>query len=164
MNTKPKESGETGDSLHTESASLLDQVELEAPKVVDGVVAGVLASIEPSGVARVTFAGCSGPVRAQSAAPLHNRDLGARVALMFLDGSPDKPMIMGKLRDSLHEDREAVVDGDRVLLEAEKEIVLRCGKASIILRRDGKVIIKGTHLVNRSSGSNKIKGASVQIN
>ena len=49
-------------------------------------------------------------------------------------------------------------------ITAEKEIVLKCGKASITLTKAGKVIIRGTYLLNRSSGVNRIKGGSVQIN
>jgi hypothetical protein len=49
-------------------------------------------------------------------------------------------------------------------LEAQEEIVLKCGEGSITLRKDGKIIIKGTHLLSRASGPNRIKGGSVQIN
>ena len=56
------------------------------------------------------------------------------------------------------------LDGERLTLTADKEIVLRCGKASVTLTRAGKIIIRGAYLSNRSSGVNKIKGASVQIN
>jgi hypothetical protein len=59
---------------------------------------------------------------------------------------------------------EARVDGHRVVLDAEQEIVLRCGKASITLTRAGKVLIRGAYLLSRSSGVNRIKGGSVQIN
>ena len=41
---------------------------------------------------------------------------------------------------------------------------LRCGKASITLTRAGKVLIRGAYLLSRSSGVNRIKGGSVQIN
>ena len=55
-------------------------------------------------------------------------------------------------------------DDDRFVLSAEREIVLRCGDASITLTRAGKVLIKGTYILSRSSGYNKIKGAAVDIN
>jgi len=58
----------------------------------------------------------------------------------------------------------AQVDDQRVELTAEREIVLRCGDASITLTRAGKVIIKGAYILSRSSGYNKIKGAAVDIN
>jgi hypothetical protein len=59
---------------------------------------------------------------------------------------------------------EAHVDGRRVVIEAADEVVLQCGQASITLRRNGKVIIKGAYVETHSTGTNRIKGGSVQIN
>jgi Domain of unknown function (DUF6484) len=59
---------------------------------------------------------------------------------------------------------EAHVDGKRVVLEGADEIVLKCGQASITLRRNGKLIIKGTYVETHSTGVNRIKGGSVQVN
>jgi hypothetical protein len=56
------------------------------------------------------------------------------------------------------------IDGEAVTLTAEKEIVLRCGKASLTLTRAGKILLRGAYLLSRSSGVNRIKGGSVQIN
>jgi hypothetical protein len=60
--------------------------------------------------------------------------------------------------------REARIDGRRVVLEAADEIELRCGEASILLRKNGRVMIRGAHVETRSRGVNRIKGGSVQIN
>jgi len=62
------------------------------------------------------------------------------------------------------EETELQVDGGHVDIEARERIVLRCGKASITLTRAGKVIIRGAYVSTRSSGANRIKGGSVQIN
>ncbi len=59
---------------------------------------------------------------------------------------------------------EASVDGRRVRLTAQDEIVLECGAASITLRRNGRVIIRGTYVETQSEGTNRIKGGQVQIN
>ena len=59
---------------------------------------------------------------------------------------------------------EVKLDGQQLVLSAEQEIVLRCGEASITLTRAGKVLIRGAYLLSRSSGVNRIKGGSVQIN
>ena len=59
---------------------------------------------------------------------------------------------------------QAKLDGEQVTLSAEKEIVLKCGKSSITLTKAGKIIIRGEYVLSRSSGVNKIKGGSVQIN
>ena len=60
--------------------------------------------------------------------------------------------------------RDITVDGERIVFDAKKEIELRCGKSSLIMKNDGKIVIKGTQLVSRASGVNKIKGAAVKIN
>ncbi len=56
------------------------------------------------------------------------------------------------------------VDGRRVLIEGQDEIVFQCGKASVTLRRNGKVVIRGTHVETVSDGTNRIKGGQVRIN
>lgn len=59
---------------------------------------------------------------------------------------------------------EARVDGKRVVLEGEQEVVLRCGEASITLRRDGKVMLRGAYVETTAKGLNRIRGGSVKIN
>src|SRR5262249_29691030 len=59
---------------------------------------------------------------------------------------------------------EADVDGRRVRIVANDEIVLGCGRASISLRRNGRIVIKGTYVETCSEGTNRIKGGQVRIN
>ena len=59
---------------------------------------------------------------------------------------------------------EADVDGKRVRVVAEDEIVLQCGEASITLRRNGRVVVRGTYVETHSDGTNRIKGGQVRIN
>jgi Domain of unknown function (DUF6484) len=59
---------------------------------------------------------------------------------------------------------EARVDGKRVVLEGQEEVVLKCGEASITLKRDGKLILRGAYVETRAKGVNRIKGGSVKIN
>ena len=61
-------------------------------------------------------------------------------------------------------DHAIKIDGRKIMVEGRDEVVLRCGRASITLTRDGRVAIRGVKLSSRASGSNKIKGGSVQIN
>lgn len=55
-------------------------------------------------------------------------------------------------------------DGRRLRVTAQDELVLQCGKASITLRRNGRVIVRGTYVETSSEGTNRIKGGQVQIN
>lgn len=56
------------------------------------------------------------------------------------------------------------VNGKKIQIEADEEIFLKCGKGSILINRQGKIVIRGTNLISRSKGMNKIKGAGVSIN
>lgn len=68
------------------------------------------------------------------------------------------------IEDSLPTVDDMLLDGERLVFEAKKEIVLKCGESSITLTKAGKILIKGKYLLNRSSGVNRILGGSVQIN
>jgi hypothetical protein len=59
---------------------------------------------------------------------------------------------------------EADVDGARVRICARDEVVISCGAASITLRRNGRVVIRGTHVETRAAGTNRIRGGQVRVN
>jgi hypothetical protein len=110
-------------------------------------------------------------VRARSTVPLLPTQVGATVVLLFDEGDPSRPIVVGILQERAAvatgpESQEVSVqaDEDRFVITADREIVLRCGDASITLTRAGKILIKGTYVLSRSSGYNKIKGAAVDIN
>ena len=145
-----------------------------------GIVIGTLVKIDSSGHPLVDFAEnlASGLLAARTTVPLDESHVGSDVALMFAASDLSKPVVLGLIqapqptRDRVEpnasdEDTpplDVEIDGQRVVLTAEKEIVLRCGKASITLTRAGKILIRGAFLLSRSSGVNRIKGSSVQIN
>ncbi len=165
------------ESKESESVSLaacLDKMEQvdSSPQIISGVAVGTLAGLNASGVPLVDFKG--NPLRrtliARSTLRITREQIGREVALMFEDGNPQYPMVIG----FIHQPRsrvvtprnfvEARVDGERVALTAEKELILTCGKASITLTAAGKILIRGTYLLTRSSGLNRIRGGSVEIN
>ena len=51
-----------------------------------------------------------------------------------------------------------------MIVSAKEQLVLRCGKASITLTKAGKVMIQGSYVLSRSTGVNRVKGGSVQLN
>lgn len=117
----------------------------------------------------VTTPLCPGErLTARSTVALRQDMLGSEVVLAFPDGDVRRPVILGVVHTTAPAAPPAAlslqVDDERVVLQAEREIVLRCGEASITLTRAGKVIISGHYVVSRSTGYNKIKGAAVDIN
>src|SRR5687768_9531153 len=132
--------------------------EAAAPSRIDGVLVGRLAALGAEGEALVEFQGSAGRVGARAMVALGAADKGREVALMFEGGDPARPVIMGFMhvphpvlaaatadapRAKLP---EAEADGERLELTAEKEIVLRCGDASITLTRAGKILIRGEYV------------------
>jgi hypothetical protein len=106
--------------------------------------------------------------RARVAVNLGPQHVGQSVVLAFERGDPELPIVVGVLRSALSmrlpDAFQVDADGERLVVTARDELVLRCGKASITLTRAGKVMVQGTCVSSRSSGVNRIKGASVDIN
>jgi hypothetical protein len=134
------------------------------------------------------------PLVSISTVSITPQQVGRKVVLMFKEGNLTKPIIIGFVHSPLQEMIEnfelttaqtfenvvdnkndtasslnlanttTVVDGKRVEIEAHDEIVLKCGEASITLTKEGKIMIRGKYLLNRSTGVNRILGGSVQVN
>jgi hypothetical protein len=134
-----------------------------------GASRGILVALTESFEPLIDFPGNSGSLAlgAYSTVALSKEDVGKEVVLLFEDGDPSRPIVVGLLQPTGRSEKqraEIIVDGGRTTLSAEHEIVLRCGDASITLTRAGKVLIRGTYVVSRSSGVNMIKGAIVHVN
>ena len=140
------------------------------------VVIGVLAGIDNNGVALVVFPGSHSEIGlpARATVLLSGGDVGREVALLFEAGDANRPLIIGRIqgrapvvKTTEQTDTTSLdvkVDGESVTLSAKKDITLKCGKASITLTKAGKILIRGSYLLSRSSGANRIKGGSVQLN
>lgn len=143
---------------------------------------GEIVSLSESGEPQVCFPEVSQEViTARCAVRIAASELvlPVKVVLLFENGDPTLPVITGFVSSSIFDpepnmDQELAlsdlnsthvhVDGKAITFDAREEILLRCGKSSILLKQNGKVVIKGTQVLSRSSGANKIKGSSVNIN
>ena len=141
-------------------------LEAAAPKRIVGIVVGTLSGFNAEGSPCIDYpSNGAGELPARSTVSLSPADRGREVALMFESGEPSKPIVLGLIYHPVPAPTVAVSkDEERLVLRADKEIVLQCGEASITLTKAGKVLIRGAYLLSRSSGVNRIKGGSVQIN
>jgi hypothetical protein len=137
------------------------------------VVIGELIAITDDGqTPLVRFPGQPGTaaLRARHVVDLHGAHIGRQVVLSFEGGDAGLPIVMGVLRNSdVHRlDMPGQVqidaDGERMVVAAREQLVLKCGKASITLTKAGKVLIEGSYVSSRSSGVNRLKGGSIQLN
>jgi hypothetical protein len=159
------------------SAGLLELVanQTTAGATLSGITIGTIKSVDPESCEPcVEFQGdrCANGVRARSTVRVRPSDTGRQVAIAFERGDAERPVVIGLIQPHAHRQTpsradapgDVEVDGERLVISAQKEIVIRCGKATIILTRAGKILIRGAYLLNRSSGVNRIKGGSVRIN
>ena len=165
--------------------SLVQKVRtLEVSRQIEGIRIGTIVNIDEKGQVFIDYAdNQQGPIAARFTRSVDIESLcyaeknHVKILLAFENNDPKLPIIVdmiSTLIDNIADFDNApieiekpdniFIDGKRVIFDAKEEIVLRCGKASITLTKAGKVIIRGAYLLNRSSGVNKIKGGSVQIN
>jgi hypothetical protein len=147
------------------------QTELAEPRLT-GVVRGVLGGLSAEGEPLVDF--CGNPAGRQLSAvatiPVRPEDVGKDAILLFEDGDPARPVLVGLVQPPVTSQSAAsnglnvTVDGRQITFSAQEEICLRCGEASITLTSKGKILIKGAYLLSQSSGPNRIKGGSIHLN
>jgi hypothetical protein len=164
-----------GNRNQMEAVATLEDVETDLLRpVLPTIAVGELIGITNNGrTPLVVFPGQLGSagVPARSIVDLRGAHVGKRVALLFEGADTRRPIVAGVLRD--HEgwpltdepgQVEVDADGDRLIVSAKTQLVLRCGRASITLTKEGKILIQGTYVSSRASTVNRIKGGSVQIN
>ena len=155
------------------------KLEVPASAVVRlrGAVSGTLVGFAEGGAPLIEV--CVGAANARfvarSCVVLQVCDLWKQLVVLFDENNPDSPFVVGLLQSNgvLAPDsrpahppasREIEIDGRTLVLSAAESIRLQCGEASITLRRDGKVLIRGKHVVSHAAGVNRIRGGSVQLN
>ena len=175
-----KDVEENGAVNRSEDPPLHELLTKQVTSHIENSITGKLIGFTETGEPLVTSSADTSNkgIKARSCVPLDNSAINREVVLLFDEGNSKQPIVMGVIQPTqLKADpewcdldkqksapKEVEIDGERLVFSAEKEIVLRCGKATITLTRAGKILIRGAYLLNRSSGVNLIKGGSVEIN
>ena len=168
------DSAEPSDGFAASKASRGSARELPEAPNYNGVVIGTLLGLADEG--RTPLVGLPHPtfstaLRARSILDLSAAHIGHQVVLLFEQGTPSRPVIMGLLRSSGSGavtaqlgHVEVSLDGERMIVSARSELVLRCGKSRLTLREDGRIEVSGETIVTKATGANRILGGSVQLN
>ena len=157
---------------------------IEIEEKISGTRIGSITGIDKKGLILIDFPGNTlGPLPARFIESIkqkllkHGVPINDKILIIFENDDPGLPIIIDAICYTLddqaendavafqvQETEDVTIDGRRVTFDAKEQIELRCGKSSIILTRAGKVLIRGAYLFNRSTGVNRIKGGSVQLN
>jgi len=71
---------------------------------------------------------------------------------------------LGRVRHRISSRLETAPTPERIEVTGISEVVLRAGKATIILRSDGRILIRGTEIASSASGTNRIRGGAIKLN
>jgi hypothetical protein len=139
-----------------------------------GAITGRLVGFTDNGVTPlVVYPGQPGTAAlpARTIVDVYGAHVDSEVVLLFEGGDGRRPIVMGCLRPSAGRPVQSPAgqvqldaDGERMIVTAAQQLVLRCGSASITLTKAGKVIIRGAYIVSHSTGANRIKGGTVHLN
>lgn len=130
------------------------------PRLLAQAMSATLVGFDADGQPLVSRAG--GPAEpAVSLVPLGPDLTGREVAVLPFAGAHARLLLIGQLQPPA---MTAEVDGASQVIRARDTLTLRCGKASITLTADGRITIRGTDILTRAEGANRVQGASVQLN
>ncbi len=175
----------------TEELVLSPAAELAPGEIVIGLLQGLSSTGEP--LVSFPQNVSTEAIPAMSTLAINAGHAGRQVALLFTQGDLNNPLIVGLIHSPLQSlidgfeiapaideteenlareseastddaNFDAYIDGKRVVLEGQEQVVLQCGEASITLTKAGKILIRGKYILNRSTGVNRILGGSVQVN
>lgn len=139
-------------------------------ETIDGVVIGLFLGFGDDGPL-VVFPGNPKEtgLPARSLAALTSEMVGSEVALLFEAGDPLKPLIVGRIVEPAKTSAvfpvpEIIRDGETVRIFGKERIELRCGNASILMEKDGRITIRGTYVTSQASATNRIRGGSIDLN
>lgn len=165
----------------TSSAARKSPTRTSAPKdpkapLQFGIVTGTLTGFADDATPMVAIDG-QPALAARTVVNVQTHHIGETVAVQFERGIPTLPVVMGIVKTATPsggseaiallttaQPLSAILDEDDLVLTAKRRITLQCGRASITLDDKGNVEIRGTYVLSRSSGQNRIKGSSVSLN
>ena len=129
-----------------------------------GSHSSVILDFDDKGQPRVDVDGHS--VVARATVAVSRADRGREVMVTFLDGDIGRPVITGLFTEPVGPagQRHMKFNAAELDFEASSKLTFQCGKSSITLHRDGKIVLRGEHVVSRASGVNRIRGGSIELN
>jgi hypothetical protein len=140
------------------------------------ITIGILTEVTASRVYVDFPANSSGqPVAARTTALLDKSDVGREVAMMFEFGDAMRPLILGVIQEPINLARADSLKGtpkneshhlraERIVLDAEHEVVLKTKRAKLVLRENGDIEVHGMRIVSRARTVQKLLAPMLKLN
>ncbi|MEZ4338263.1 MAG: DUF6484 domain-containing protein [Sandaracinaceae bacterium] len=134
-----------------------------------GTRTGRLIAVDEAGDATVDYPGNRlGPLPARRLRGVRPEHLvpDAELLLVFADDDPTLPVIVGVVAaPGTPEPPDAVRrEGDRVIVDAPGELVLRCGPCTLTLRADGRLKLRAQDILQLAKRRHSIRGGTIRLN
>lgn len=59
---------------------------------------------------------------------------------------------------------QADADASDIVITAPRKLVLQCGRSSITLHANGRIVLRGDNIVSAADGVHRIAGATIEFN
>ncbi|MDX9707521.1 MAG: hypothetical protein RBT86_08065 [Azospira sp.] len=66
-------------------------------------------------------------------------------------------------RSKVEAESPAAEEGE-IVIDARHRIVLRCGKSSLTLHANGKIVLRGEYILTEAEDVNRIAGGRIELN
>lgn len=155
---------------------------------ITGIAIGTLQGFTATGLPVISVPALEiEHVPARSMVVLGQEHITKQLAIGFEMGDPRQPFVLGIMLEQITETAattattaqahdiaqeepepeeitDILLDGERMVFSAEREIELRCGEAALILSSDGRIELRGTYITSHASATQRILGGSVSLN
>lgn len=145
--------------------------------VTNGVIIGRVTAMTEAGVL-VHIPGIGERI-ARALCNLPEDAIERECAVLFENGDLTRPLVMGLLLSEQHisiakaapelahetaPQHELRIDGERLVIQADTELELRCGDSVILLQRDGRIEIRGNYITSQATATQRMRGGSIHMN
>lgn len=119
-----------------------------------------LAGFDDNGDALVAVSGFP-PRPADSLVALSGTDIDQNLVVSSGALRDGRLLVLGRMAS---QDVRPLVSSTVSITESEDKVSIRCGKARITLHADGRINVRGSEILSRATGANRVQGGSVNLN
>jgi hypothetical protein len=131
------------------------------------VVIGTIMSVGSDGSVLVNYPDNPAGVALQAICTtlVDATSVGRAVALLFANADPTQPIMLGLIRQPLASPGiSAEIVNGAVTFRSENGLSFQCGASSLTMDSDGRVVLRGKYIASYADGTQRIRGATVEIN